>query len=569
MIRRPPRSTHCISSAASDVYKRQNQDLASNVVRWDFIGLEHIIILMTAGKKSLEVNFKASLWMEKVTNESVKAYLELVIPGLKVTSVELQTAKVPIKAIVSSNALKILLGIEGNKAGLDYRSGKSASVIGNLSSHNPPNENSRQMVELKGEIARLKKELHKSGEKEQEEEEIRKTNAASEREMKILQDHLQDLIQQFTETNNAKAELEEKYEALEVEMKALKHGKVTGTKHKKKMNVNVEECKECVKLRAEKKKMQDNIVEIETRALVDQAAIKGLKEKMEEMSNLENTIKELVTDKEELQSKYKASTETCKELEERVKELQGMYDSKKAECDEYEEQLQGMKPNYESVLEECNEHKSIIKTQIKQYDELEVQQQEMTEKYEAKVKECEELEDKIKELDLACASEANKCAELESKIKEITAYSDSKELECLELTVKIRKLEAANESKTKECAELGTELKEAKNRHEKGIKENTGLKKKLKETENDYDMKVKQCIGLNEKIKALENKVHQEHELVEERNEEITELKLKAKLSEHKANEYKESNDELQSALNKEKEKVTELADTIKKSWKH
>ena len=25
MIRRPPRSTHCISSAASDVYKRQNQ----------------------------------------------------------------------------------------------------------------------------------------------------------------------------------------------------------------------------------------------------------------------------------------------------------------------------------------------------------------------------------------------------------------------------------------------------------------------------------------------------------------------------------------------------------------
>ena len=28
MIRRPPRSTHCISSAASDVYKRQGIDLA-------------------------------------------------------------------------------------------------------------------------------------------------------------------------------------------------------------------------------------------------------------------------------------------------------------------------------------------------------------------------------------------------------------------------------------------------------------------------------------------------------------------------------------------------------------
>eukprot|EP00825_Cyclidium_porcatum_P012947 TRINITY_DN16779_c0_g3_i1.p2 TRINITY_DN16779_c0_g3~~TRINITY_DN16779_c0_g3_i1.p2 ORF type:complete len:108 (-),score=44.26 TRINITY_DN16779_c0_g3_i1:63-386(-) len=27
MIRRPPRSTHCISSAASDVYKRQEDDM--------------------------------------------------------------------------------------------------------------------------------------------------------------------------------------------------------------------------------------------------------------------------------------------------------------------------------------------------------------------------------------------------------------------------------------------------------------------------------------------------------------------------------------------------------------
>ena len=31
MIRRPPRSTHCISSAASDVYKRQVQDQTKNI----------------------------------------------------------------------------------------------------------------------------------------------------------------------------------------------------------------------------------------------------------------------------------------------------------------------------------------------------------------------------------------------------------------------------------------------------------------------------------------------------------------------------------------------------------
>ena len=31
MIRRPPRSTHCISSAASDVYKRQSYDTAKKI----------------------------------------------------------------------------------------------------------------------------------------------------------------------------------------------------------------------------------------------------------------------------------------------------------------------------------------------------------------------------------------------------------------------------------------------------------------------------------------------------------------------------------------------------------
>ena len=36
MIRRPPRSTHCISSAASDVYKRQERAIRHAIeVAWD------------------------------------------------------------------------------------------------------------------------------------------------------------------------------------------------------------------------------------------------------------------------------------------------------------------------------------------------------------------------------------------------------------------------------------------------------------------------------------------------------------------------------------------------------
>eukprot|EP00826_Nyctotherus_ovalis_P025419 TRINITY_DN196_c0_g1_i31.p2 TRINITY_DN196_c0_g1~~TRINITY_DN196_c0_g1_i31.p2 ORF type:complete len:119 (+),score=22.36 TRINITY_DN196_c0_g1_i31:30-359(+) len=48
MIRRPPRSTHCISSAASDVYKRQIQDGAVAVE--DFLpGFENALEVNVLG----------------------------------------------------------------------------------------------------------------------------------------------------------------------------------------------------------------------------------------------------------------------------------------------------------------------------------------------------------------------------------------------------------------------------------------------------------------------------------------------------------------------------------------
>eukprot|EP00825_Cyclidium_porcatum_P039323 TRINITY_DN4738_c0_g1_i1.p1 TRINITY_DN4738_c0_g1~~TRINITY_DN4738_c0_g1_i1.p1 ORF type:complete len:116 (+),score=20.26 TRINITY_DN4738_c0_g1_i1:152-499(+) len=47
MIRRPPRSTHCISSAASDVYKRQVRDYMYTVTLSDE-QLYQILDLMTA-----------------------------------------------------------------------------------------------------------------------------------------------------------------------------------------------------------------------------------------------------------------------------------------------------------------------------------------------------------------------------------------------------------------------------------------------------------------------------------------------------------------------------------------
>eukprot|EP00826_Nyctotherus_ovalis_P016803 TRINITY_DN14891_c0_g1_i3.p1 TRINITY_DN14891_c0_g1~~TRINITY_DN14891_c0_g1_i3.p1 ORF type:complete len:123 (-),score=39.35 TRINITY_DN14891_c0_g1_i3:111-458(-) len=52
MIRRPPRSTHCISSAASDVYKRQHTDVL--IIIYDVTDLKSFTQLdswLTEGRK--------------------------------------------------------------------------------------------------------------------------------------------------------------------------------------------------------------------------------------------------------------------------------------------------------------------------------------------------------------------------------------------------------------------------------------------------------------------------------------------------------------------------------------
>eukprot|EP00825_Cyclidium_porcatum_P020637 TRINITY_DN232_c0_g1_i8.p1 TRINITY_DN232_c0_g1~~TRINITY_DN232_c0_g1_i8.p1 ORF type:complete len:126 (+),score=52.25 TRINITY_DN232_c0_g1_i8:2-379(+) len=54
MIRRPPRSTHCISSAASDVYKRQ----VSTQSTW--------------GKEGQEIQIERDIWNEFFTQNQLK-----------------------------------------------------------------------------------------------------------------------------------------------------------------------------------------------------------------------------------------------------------------------------------------------------------------------------------------------------------------------------------------------------------------------------------------------------------------------------------------------------------------
>eukprot|EP00825_Cyclidium_porcatum_P052102 TRINITY_DN9769_c0_g1_i1.p2 TRINITY_DN9769_c0_g1~~TRINITY_DN9769_c0_g1_i1.p2 ORF type:complete len:113 (+),score=24.11 TRINITY_DN9769_c0_g1_i1:128-466(+) len=58
MIRRPPRSTHCISSAASDVYKRQ--------INAEYMGIMNRVVIMM-----LHINYnQVSLYSQKLLGKS-------------------------------------------------------------------------------------------------------------------------------------------------------------------------------------------------------------------------------------------------------------------------------------------------------------------------------------------------------------------------------------------------------------------------------------------------------------------------------------------------------------------
>ena len=65
MIRRPPRSTHCISSAASDVYKRQ-------VLREDSNGQVYVFVLIQPDEKDGYTTEKRSVKLGKSKNEIVE-----------------------------------------------------------------------------------------------------------------------------------------------------------------------------------------------------------------------------------------------------------------------------------------------------------------------------------------------------------------------------------------------------------------------------------------------------------------------------------------------------------------
>eukprot|EP00826_Nyctotherus_ovalis_P058458 TRINITY_DN8034_c0_g2_i8.p1 TRINITY_DN8034_c0_g2~~TRINITY_DN8034_c0_g2_i8.p1 ORF type:complete len:189 (+),score=38.56 TRINITY_DN8034_c0_g2_i8:149-715(+) len=114
---------------------------------------------MKAENKKVEVLLKVNLVMEKVSKESVKQYLEQTIPGLEISSVNIQSAKPYTKAVVASNAFELLLG--SNQA--VYRQSRNASVIGGPSNSFSSSSNSegktKEIVELEQQLRKVRREL--------------------------------------------------------------------------------------------------------------------------------------------------------------------------------------------------------------------------------------------------------------------------------------------------------------------------------------------------------------------------------------------------------------------------
>eukprot|EP00825_Cyclidium_porcatum_P001753 TRINITY_DN10807_c0_g1_i1.p2 TRINITY_DN10807_c0_g1~~TRINITY_DN10807_c0_g1_i1.p2 ORF type:complete len:114 (+),score=33.76 TRINITY_DN10807_c0_g1_i1:73-414(+) len=95
MIRRPPRSTHCISSAASDVYKRQeycSQNFVDNIKAGGCLDIHHqdqLLLYMALAKGKSQIRVGAAI---SDHTQAVIYILQKFLPQLK-TSVMPQKEK--------------------------------------------------------------------------------------------------------------------------------------------------------------------------------------------------------------------------------------------------------------------------------------------------------------------------------------------------------------------------------------------------------------------------------------------------------------------------------------------
>ena len=74
MIRRPPRSTHCISSAASDVYKRQTVQYALHIKALD--NDTDFEVAEDATKAQIKRAFAKSLGGKKMNKKILTSFIE-------------------------------------------------------------------------------------------------------------------------------------------------------------------------------------------------------------------------------------------------------------------------------------------------------------------------------------------------------------------------------------------------------------------------------------------------------------------------------------------------------------
>ena len=275
-----------------------------------------IFIIMTSGKKKLEVFFKSQFQVDNTSDLAIKSCLEQFIFGLKVTKVETTTTKSIVKAIVSSNIMDLIREKEENEIA-DYRKTKSISLVGGYSdfasSPEAIEEKDKEIADLGFKLSKIKKELE--DEKLKNEKLMKEGGGTNDlKEMSAMyMTEIQNLTEQLITVDNEKNIIDEKNKELTRQIEIMSLKRVPKISPIKKEDLKPDEnygklLKEFTSLKEEKEILTLSLKKASSKIIEDEKKINELTSKSNKFENLEESIQTLENENNRLKENLNEKT---------------------------------------------------------------------------------------------------------------------------------------------------------------------------------------------------------------------------------------------------------------------
>lgn len=495
---------------------------------------------MNAGKKKLEVLFKAFFQADKTSEAEIRKFLEGKIDGIKIKSIETFTGKTGVRAVVTSNVVDILTGeikTEDSSPG-NYVRMKSQSFMGGfpgLPTGPDPIElemKEKEIQQLSSELSKIKKEL---ADAKKEVDECKKHPPIPMQDIsQMFQQQITDMSHQVETLDNEKTKLDKINKALKDQIDELKQklemrneadAKFKGGDNTNKSRAQADAAEALLldkqkQFKEEKEVLEDKLAQLNLKVMLAQESSDKIAKEAELGRTLKESVGELQKEKDRLAKELQEKIEQieneqkiAKENEEKTANLEKELAQKIAENQNLLKKLEDMLAKIKILTEESNSNKSEKETFWLQKTQAET---------------------KAKTLEKEKASQANEIEQLNAQLKEQkqalseTSRENNKQIK-LEQEKKIKEKEELIRDLKIQIKEKENSLEEIENEHKAAEKERES---KLSEAEEKIKALTKQIEEMQKNAKKEERKNSKTKQKIESLEQELKKKEAEIKVKE-------------------------------------